>query len=43
MTYQGDFTLPTEFVEQIATNDYYQLQELICIVVNAAMRTESQQ
>ncbi len=29
MTYQGDFTLPTELLEQIATNGFDQLPELI--------------
>jgi transposase-like protein len=43
MTYQGDFTLPTELLEQIATNGFDQLPELIRIVVNAAMQAERQQ
>jgi len=43
MTYQGDFTLPTELLEQIATNGFDQLPELIRVVVNAAMQAERQQ
>jgi putative transposase len=43
MTYQGDFTLPTELLEQIASNGFDQLPELIRIVVNAAMQAERQQ
>ncbi len=43
MTYQGDFTLPTELLEQIAANGFDQLPELIRIVVNAAMQAERQQ
>lgn len=43
MTYQGDFTLPREILEQIAANGFDQLPELIRIVVNAAMRAERQQ
>jgi len=43
MTYQGDFTLPTELLEQIATNGLDTLPELIRIVVNAAMQAERQQ
>ncbi len=43
MTYQGDFTLPTELLEQIAANGFNQLPELIRIVVNAAMQAERQQ
>jgi len=40
MTYQGDFTLPTELLEQIATHGFDKLPELIRIVVNAAMQAE---
>jgi len=43
MTYQGDFTLPTELLEQIATHGFDQLPELIRVVVNAAMQAERQQ
>ena len=43
MTYQSDFTLPTELLEQIAANGFDQLPELIRIVVNAAMQAERQQ
>jgi putative transposase len=43
MTYQGDFTLPTELLKQIATDGFDQLPELIRIVVNAAMQAERQQ
>jgi len=43
MTYQGDFTLPTEFLEQIAASGFDKLPELIRIVVNAAMQAERQQ
>jgi putative transposase len=43
MTYQGDFTLPTELLEQIATSGFDKLPELIRIVVNAAMQAERQQ
>jgi len=43
MTYQGDFTLPTELLEQIATQGFDKVPELIRIVVNAAMQAERQQ
>jgi putative transposase len=43
MTYQGDFTLPSEFLEQIATQGFDILPELIRIVINAAMQAERQQ
>ena len=43
MTYPGDFTLPTELLEQIAINGFDRLPELIWIVVNAAMQAERQQ
>ena len=43
MTYQGDFTLPSELLEQIATKGFDILPELIRIVVNAAMQGERQQ
>lgn len=43
MTYQDDFTLPSELLEQIATQGFDILPELIRIMVNAAMRGERQQ
>ena len=43
MTYQGDFTLPSELLEQIAVQGFDVLPELIRIVVNAAMQAERQQ
>ena len=43
MTYQGDFTLPTELLEQIATQGFDKLPELIRVVINAAMQAERQQ
>jgi transposase-like protein len=43
MTYQGDFTLPTELLEQIAAHGLDHLPELIRVVVNAAMQAERQQ
>lgn len=43
MTYQGDFTLPAELLEQIAVNGFDKLPELIRVVVNAAMQAERQQ
>src|SRR3990170_5892447 len=43
MTYQGDFTLPSELLEQIATQGFDVLPELIRIVLNAAMQAERQQ
>jgi putative transposase len=43
MTYQGDFTLPSELLEQIATQGFDILPELIRIVINAAMHAERQQ
>ena len=43
MTYQGDFTLPTELLEQIAASGFDKLPGLIRIVVNAAMQAERQQ
>jgi len=42
MTYQDDFTLPTELLEQIATEGFDILPELIRILVNAAMQIERQ-
>jgi putative transposase len=43
MTYQDDFTLPSELLEQIATQGFDVLPELIRIVINAAMQAERQQ
>ena len=43
MTYQGNFTLPTELLEQIAAHGFDKLPELIRVVVNAAMQAERQQ
>jgi putative transposase len=43
MTYQGDFTLPSELLEQIASQGFDVLPELIRIVINAAMQAERQQ
>ncbi|HEY9075142.1 MAG TPA: IS256 family transposase [Anaerolineaceae bacterium] len=42
MTYQSDFTLPPEIVEQIAENGLDYLPELIRTVVNTAMKVERQ-
>jgi putative transposase len=43
MTYQGDFTLPTELLEKISASGLDGLPEFIRIVVNAAMQAERQQ
>jgi transposase-like protein len=43
MTYQGDFTLPPELLERIASEGFDILPELIQIVINAAMQAERQQ
>ncbi len=40
MTYQPDFTLPAEFLEQIASQGLDYIPELVRILVNAAMRAE---
>ncbi|MBE0411599.1 MAG: IS256 family transposase, partial [Anaerolineales bacterium] len=42
MTYQEDFTLPSELLEQIASEGFDFLPELIRILVNAAMQIERQ-
>lgn len=42
MTYQHDFTLPTELLEQIAQEGLEGLPEMIRILVNEAMRLERQ-
>jgi len=43
MTYREDFTLPAELLEQVSTQGFDILPELIRIVVNAAMQAERQQ
>jgi putative transposase len=40
MTYQPDFTLPTELLEQITSQGLDFIPELVRILVNAAMRAE---
>jgi putative transposase len=42
MTYQEDFTLPSEMLEQIAAQGFGILPELIRIVINTAMQVERQ-
>ena len=42
MTYQDDFTLPTEYLEQIGAQGLEYLPELIRILVNTAMQAERQ-
>jgi putative transposase len=42
MTYQDDFTLPTELLEQVAEQGLDFLPELIRILVNTAMQVERQ-
>lgn len=42
MTYQNNFTLPTEIVEQIAANGMDYLPELIRTMINTAMQIERQ-
>jgi transposase-like protein len=42
MTYQEDFTLPTELLEQIASEGFDILPELIRQVINTAMQLERQ-
>ena len=42
MTYQDDFTLPTELLEQVAEQGLDFIPELIRIVVNTAMQVERQ-
>ena len=42
MTYQDDFTLPTELLDQVAEQGLDFLPELIRIVVNTAMQLERQ-
>jgi transposase-like protein len=43
MTYRDNFTLPAEVLEQVSTQGFDILPELIRIVVNAAMQAERQQ
>jgi len=43
MTYQGDFTLPTELLEKVSASGLDGLPELIRVVINAAMQAERQQ
>jgi transposase-like protein len=43
MTYQGDFTLTDELLEQITAQGFEFLPELIRILLNAAMKAERQQ
>jgi len=43
MTYRDDFTLPAEMLEQVASQGFEVLPELIRVVVNAAMQAERQQ
>jgi hypothetical protein len=42
MTYQPDYTLPTEILEQISQDGLEALPELIRVVINAAMQAERQ-
>jgi transposase-like protein len=42
MTYQDDFTLPTELLEQVTEQGLDYLPELIRIVINTAMQAERQ-
>lgn len=42
MTYQNDFTLPAEIVEQIAANGMDYLPEMIRTMINTAMQIERQ-
>ena len=43
MTYQGDFTLPDELLEQISTQGIDFIPELIRLLINSAMKAERQQ
>lgn len=43
MTYPSNCTLPTEVLEQLASQGLNQLPEMICILVNAAMQAERQE
>jgi len=43
MTYQNDFTLPGEFLEQIAVEGFDALPEMIRLLINKAMEAERRQ
>jgi transposase-like protein len=43
MTYQNDFTLPGEFLEQIAAEGFDALPEMIRLLINKAMEAERRQ
>lgn len=43
MTYQNDFTLPGELLEQIATEGFDALPEMIRLLINKAMEAERRQ
>jgi len=42
MTYQEDFTLPTELLEQLTEKGFEGLPEMIRVLLNEAMRLERQ-
>ena len=42
MTYNDDFTLPTEYIEQLVAQGMEFMPELIRILLNVAMRAERQ-
>ena len=42
MTYQEDFTLPTELLEQLTEQGLEGLHEMVRVLVNEAMRLERQ-
>ena len=42
MTYQDDFTVPTELLEQVASEGLDAIPELLRVLVNAAMQVERQ-
>ena len=43
MTYQCDFTLPKELLQEITEPGIDFITEMICILVNAAMKAERQE
>ena len=43
MTYQANYTLPIELLEQIAADGLDALPDLIRIIINTAMQAERQQ
>lgn len=43
MTYQEDFTLPAELMEQVSKQGFEILPELIQVIINTAMQAERQQ